>query len=313
MSVESYMYTNLALPGGPVLLSMRKQAGMIGGFVWHSAEVLSGFLQVCVRCVADVRVAAARQIASFVTTQGLPSDFFASRKVLELGSGTGLCGIVAARLGAWSIDHLCPMVCACRGFPCHVAGAKHVIVTDTADHLELLSSNVAANCGSQSVAAVTYAWCVLCCRRAPPSTWSIALCYCRGEPVPPEIAAIAPLDVIIGADITYGDDSYEALVSSLTALTDSHTKVLLLCSLCDLCCPLCDVLFLQRHCRFFWAWSAVNATSCASLPSSLPQGLSISKWTTGLGVLGRRCCLCGGVRFRDVVPKGVTSESWLWS
>ena len=126
----------------------------VGGEVWPAAEFLCRWM---------------REHA----------DEVEGSRVLELGTGTGACGIYAAALGV------------------------SVLLTDggSSSLLELCSTNVAANAhlfADESAKA-----------EVQQLRW--------GEALPANVAE-APLDWVIASDVTYGHDSHEALAQTLSAL-----------------------------------------------------------------------------------------------
>ncbi len=103
-------------------------------------------------------------------------------RVVELGAGTGIVGLAAARLGAAS-----------------------VVLTDLTDVCPLLTQNVAL-CGAQAVCTVE------------PLLW--------GAPLSPALACTAAdVDVILAADVVYEPECFEALVTTMLALSRSATRV----------------------------------------------------------------------------------------
>lgn len=92
---------NVEIHGHNFVLHQDANAG-IGGTVWDCSLVLAGYL----------------------FSEDFPSGHFTNKIVLELGSGTGLCGLVASHLGA------------------------KVILTDVGHHIDLLKRNVSSNCTS---------------------------------------------------------------------------------------------------------------------------------------------------------------------
>ena len=130
-----------------------EDASGVGGEVWPAAEFLCRWLR---EHADDVR----------------------GSRVLELGAGTGACGIYAAALGA------------------------NVVLTDggSASLLELCGDNVAANAHLFAAGAPA---------EVQPLRW--------GEPLPASVAD-APWDMVLASDVTYGHDSHEALAQTLSAL-----------------------------------------------------------------------------------------------
>eukprot|EP00455_Lapot_gusevi_P011822 TRINITY_DN1552_c0_g1_i1.p1 TRINITY_DN1552_c0_g1~~TRINITY_DN1552_c0_g1_i1.p1 ORF type:complete len:223 (+),score=31.94 TRINITY_DN1552_c0_g1_i1:113-781(+) len=86
----------------------------IGGAVWPVARILCQHLQ----------------------DPAYPENFWNGKKVIELGSGTGICGIVCALLGA------------------------NVTLTDIGKHIDLLKQNVQENAGdaAERIQVFEYPW-----------------------------------------------------------------------------------------------------------------------------------------------------------
>ena len=132
-------------------------AAGVGGEVWPAAEIMCRWLRDS-------------------------ADEIGGARVLELGSGTGACGLYAACLGA-----------------------SHVFLTDGSDALRALcASNAEANAhllvpgAATRVEVESFAW--------------------GGCMLPPRIASCGGFDLIIGSDVTYGHDAHEELAQSLAAL-----------------------------------------------------------------------------------------------
>jgi predicted nicotinamide N-methyase len=112
----------------------------------------------------------------------LGADFWAGKRVIELGTGTGLGGITAARLGA-----------------------ADVLVTDRdASVLELAEANAGANLGAR--ASSTFRTSLLEWGPAPMDGSSVEPAYTQ------------PWDVVIGADLTYNRDAWPLLVDTIKRL-----------------------------------------------------------------------------------------------
>eukprot|EP00455_Lapot_gusevi_P031384 TRINITY_DN3400_c0_g2_i1.p1 TRINITY_DN3400_c0_g2~~TRINITY_DN3400_c0_g2_i1.p1 ORF type:complete len:270 (+),score=44.32 TRINITY_DN3400_c0_g2_i1:73-882(+) len=104
------------------------------------------------------------------------------KRVLEVGSGTGVVGCVAALLGA-----------------------NQVICTDQEPLLDILEHNVDTNLGAISetrdrVVITALQW---------------------GEPLSPAITSSLPLDVILGSDLIYAREGIAPLVTSLSQLVSA--------------------------------------------------------------------------------------------
>ena len=110
-----------------------------------------------------------------------PPDSLRGKRILELGSGVGLCGLVAAKLGG------------------------HVVLTDQANHISCLESNV--RLFKQDAKMLESRSAVVCL--AKEYTWGdfgtqwLAVCAAlRGA----EGAKGSEFDLVIGADIVYRSD-----------------------------------------------------------------------------------------------------------
>lgn len=115
--------------------------------------------------------------------ESLGTDFWQGKSVIELGTGTGLGGVTAARLGA-----------------------SEVLVTDRdAAVLELAEANARANLPARVAGAF----------RTGLLEWGPAP---KDSSVPVEPAYTRPWDVVIGADLTYNRDAWPVLVDTLQRL-----------------------------------------------------------------------------------------------
>ena len=95
-----------------VLVERRDTEGAtVAGVVWNAAQILSQFM-----------------------VEALPEDYFAGKRVLELGSGTGLTGILAAKLGG------------------------EVVLTDLPLAVPLLEDQIALNDMGENVSAAVLSW-----------------------------------------------------------------------------------------------------------------------------------------------------------
>ena len=109
------------------------------------------------------------------------AHLFAGRAVLELGAGTGACGLYAAALGA-----------------------SRVVLTEGGDEaaplLALMQDNVARNSGLLAAAGARV---------------EVASLHWGREPLP-----AGPFDVVIGSDVTWGsdDEAHAGLAATLAAL-----------------------------------------------------------------------------------------------
>ncbi|CCL99165.1 uncharacterized protein FIBRA_01180 [Fibroporia radiculosa] len=143
-----------------------------GGIAWPAGEVLSQY------------------IARRGSLQG--------KTVLELGSGTGLVGLVAGILGA------------------------SVWITDQEQLLDIMSRNVSMNDLDPSVHVAELNW-----SASPPLD---ILLSDRGDPIPRDIISVASrLDLILLADCVYFEPAFPLLVRTLADLVPirgSHAEVL---------------------------------------------------------------------------------------
>uniref|UniRef100_A0A3B3WFC7 EEF1A lysine methyltransferase 3 n=1 Tax=Poecilia mexicana TaxID=48701 RepID=A0A3B3WFC7_9TELE len=125
------------------------------------------------------------------------------RRVIELGAGTGVVGILAARLGSLksSIFHLRHMTLCC------LPGAE-MTITDLPLALPQLRANVSAN--------------------VPPAGWPSAppavLPLCWGED---HLAFPSDWDLVLCADIVYLPETYPLLVETLAHLCKNGAVVYL--------------------------------------------------------------------------------------
>eukprot|EP00904_Undaria_pinnatifida_P005369 jgi/Undpi1/1962/HiC_scaffold_12.g05349.m1 len=113
---------------------------------------------------------------------------FRGKRVLELGSGTGLVGVAAARFGP----------------------PAEVVITDLESHLDICRKNVTRNVednetGSCPVKVQAYDW---------------------TEKVPAELGAM-PFDIILGTDVAYYEHLYTPFIEALDRTAGPDTLILL--------------------------------------------------------------------------------------
>ncbi|CAM9096186.1 unnamed protein product [Ectocarpus sp. 4 AP-2014] len=128
---------------------------------------------------------------------------FKGKRVLELGSGTGLVGLAAARFGP-------PL---------------EVVITDLESHVDICKRNVAAqdDMGAQASTCFTCPCLTtkgLCSVRVQAFDWS--------SEVPEELGEV-PFDVVLATDVAYYEHLYAPFVqaSALERTAGQHTLVLL--------------------------------------------------------------------------------------
>ncbi|KAG6833836.1 hypothetical protein H0H87_011770 [Tephrocybe sp. NHM501043] len=129
-----------------------------GGIAWPAGEILS----------------------SYITKRG--PDFLHGRTILELGSGTGLVGLVAAKLKLRK----------------SVLGAQSVWITDQAPLLDIMRRNVLLNNLNATVAVAELDW---------------------GGPLP---TSLPVPDLILAADCVYFEPAFSLLVQTLCDLVDAR-------------------------------------------------------------------------------------------
>ncbi|KAG6903314.1 hypothetical protein C0995_013067 [Termitomyces sp. Mi166 len=148
-----------------------------GGITWPAGEVCSSPLG---RDVSDD----GKVLSSYLTKRG--PEFVHGRNILELGSGTGLVGLVAAKL------QLQKTTSAGTSTP-------SVYITDQAPLLEIMDRNVQLNDLSSTVAVAELNW---------------------GTPLPPSLSVP---DLVLAADCVYFEPAFPLLVQTLCDLVDAGT------------------------------------------------------------------------------------------
>ncbi|KAK8945504.1 hypothetical protein KSP40_PGU009478 [Platanthera guangdongensis] len=157
--------------------------GVTGAVMWDSGVVLAKFIE---HAVDSKRL------------------LLKGKKVVELGSGCGLIGCVAAILGA------------------------SVILTDLHDRLKLLKKNVDANVGNQGNARGS--------ARVMELTWGDDLGPVFLNPLPDFVIGSDVLSLIylsifiasvIGSDVIYSEDGVRDLIQTLRQLSGTHTTIFL--------------------------------------------------------------------------------------
>lgn len=168
-----------------VILVRQNRGGAVGAKAWRAAPV-------CARALLN----------------GVVS--LEDKRVLELGAGVGICGILASQLGA-----------------------KHVVLTDCSyESLKGLLPNVLANSVDQPGVGSAL-WGADCDRMsirrhlwetdlprspgrgAPNHCSNVSSCAWGLEGMPPELPADSFFDVVIGSDVLYFEPQVAALVATL--------------------------------------------------------------------------------------------------
>ncbi|KAI9015447.1 putative methyltransferase-domain-containing protein [Hyaloraphidium curvatum] len=151
--------------GGRTIELDEDTAGGCGGKAWEAAIFMCDYLQH--KCSSS------------------PGEMAGYRTVLELGSGTGFVGIVAASLGGTG-----------------AAWEPQVTITDLDIFVPLVEHNVRLNLDPAEADRVT----------AAPLHW--------GEPLPAAIRSRLPFDLILLSDCIYLESLFDILVDTLCDLTD---------------------------------------------------------------------------------------------
>lgn len=130
-------------------------------------------------------------IEHLCTHAALYDEALRDRRVLELGSGTGLVGLAAARFGP----------------------PREVVITDLESHLDMCRSNVDRNAASTATNQD-------CCKviRVEKYDWS-------GE-VPAQLGVV-PFDIILGTDVAYYEHLYDPFIRALDRTAGPNTLILL--------------------------------------------------------------------------------------
>ncbi|KAF8639867.1 hypothetical protein AX17_001122 [Amanita inopinata Kibby_2008] len=146
-----------------------------GGMIWAAGQVLS----------------------SYIVKRG--SEYLKDKVVVELGSGTGLVGLVAGRLGAkaW--------------------------ITDQSPLLDIMRRNVAMNKLDSSVTVTELNWSVSPLLLATSFNVQLASTYSRGAGLGHNLPRP---DIILAADCVYYEPAFPLLVQTLADLADQSTEIL---------------------------------------------------------------------------------------
>ncbi|KAL2920230.1 Protein-lysine N-methyltransferase efm6 [Polyrhizophydium stewartii] len=137
--------------------------GGCGGKAWPAATVLSNY-------ISHRRVAGT----------------FPYSRIFELGSGTGLVGLVAA---------------------VEPPADQHVAVSDLELFVPLMQLNADVNLTASEKAQL-----------------SVTAC-CWGEPLSDKVKSLLPLDLILAADCTYLESLFDPLISTLRELASPSTEI----------------------------------------------------------------------------------------
>ncbi len=158
-------------------------------------------------------------LAEFIQNQDLQG-----KRVIELGAGLGLCGFVAG-----------------------CCGASEVLLTDIGEHVDLMRENIKANeklfhggaimkaeelwwgddlspFGKFDFGNLTYAKKELSHHTAFSHTHTLSLSSSPSPPPPPSSFCC---DIVLGAEITYDDSAFLALVKTIKSLCRHDTKILI--------------------------------------------------------------------------------------
>ena len=151
----------------------------VAGVVWDAAIVLATYLQTI-----------SHQGMDGASKLGLGLEGVKGKRVLELGAGTGLVGIVSCLLGA------------------------NVVITDTLEALNFTKENVRRNIACKNSTTPVGACSVEVLH------WGRDLEKWKGE----------SWDFILGADIVYVKDTFSELFETLVVLTESNKQACVLLS-----------------------------------------------------------------------------------
>ncbi|KAJ3293448.1 Methyltransferase-like protein 21D [Rhizoclosmatium sp. JEL0117] len=168
------------------LLEVQQDADVLGATVWDSSLVLAKYLE--------------KQLPSLVTkgfsgsgTRSTPNTHVGPVRILELGSGCGLLGLVASA----------------------IVNEATVVVSDVEKLRQILKLNTerAAN-----VQVKTLEW------RSEDQCKELGL----SSPLPPDVEALLPVDVILLADCVYDESCFAPLNYTLKALCDKNPNTLVI-------------------------------------------------------------------------------------
>lgn len=172
--------------------------GQIAGSLWPAGQALADYLDFL-----------ASKDESLYNARDL--------RVLELGSGSGLVGIAAARIFASRNDGI----------------SRHVIVTDLPNAMPLLSSNCQLNQTTDSSVKL----------EALPLSW--------GEDLPERVASCLPFNLLLLADLVYWPFLHEKLFKTCLDLTERDPVKTTLLIAYRQREPAAEEVFFEKFCSHF--------------------------------------------------------------
>jgi hypothetical protein len=159
----------------------------IGGKLWDSTYVLLQYL-------------------------GANSDIVRGKRVVELGSGTGMAGTFQERMYM-----LCGIYFCRTGLGMSLYAPAAVTITDLSEVVPLLQANLALNAATATDLSV---------RKILRENYRV-LSHCWGDPVSRLLEVVGGCDVIIASDVVYDPIGYEPLIASIIGiLTQSPPEAL---------------------------------------------------------------------------------------
>ncbi|KAJ3029968.1 UNVERIFIED_CONTAM: Methyltransferase-like protein 21D [Siphonaria sp. JEL0065] len=165
------------------VITVQQDADILGATVWDSCLVLSKFVEKALERLAKTGFGGAG-------TRAAGASKLRPTRILELGAGCGLLGLVAA----------------------HVLPTADVFVSDVEKVLPILGRN---SNGNTNVVPLVLEW--------------LSEAQCNGKsPLPDNVKQILPVDIILISDCVYDEECFAPLNHTLYALCEANPNTLVI-------------------------------------------------------------------------------------